>query len=58
MRVLVAMDEFKDIISSYQANRYVKKRLPVKLVMQILYKSHYLMDVMNLWTRFFMAIRH
>ena len=25
MRVLVAMDEFKDIISSYQANRYVEE---------------------------------
>ena len=35
MKVLVAMDEFHGIISSYQANRYVEEQLQAKLKLQM-----------------------
>ena len=55
MRVLVAMDEFKDIISSYQANRYVEEAVASEIsdadIVQVpLFNGrHELMDSVFLW---------
>ena len=49
MKVLVAMDEFNGIISSYQANRYVEEAVASQIEKKrlISFKFHYLMDDMN-----------
>lgn len=47
MKILVAMDEFNGIISSYQANRFVEEAVASQIEDAILYKCHYLMGVMN-----------
>ena len=47
MKILVAMDEFNGIISSYQVNRYVEEAIASQMIRQILYRYLYLTDVMN-----------
>lgn len=47
MKVLVAMDEFHGIISSYQANRYVEEAVASQIETADEFKYHCLMEDMN-----------
>ena len=46
MKILVAMDEFNGIISSYQANRFVEEAVASQIEDADIV-CHYLMGVMN-----------
>ena len=57
MKVLVAMDEFHGIISSYQANRYVEEAVASQIeTADVVQEYHCLMGDMNYRFCIFMAI--